>query len=39
VVLLNDRVHTIWRVDPERLRAAIAEATSATTGDAASARS
>lgn len=27
VVLINDRVHTIWRVDPDRLRAAL-EATS-----------
>ncbi|QYH34616.1 glutaredoxin family protein [Salinibacterium sp. M195] len=25
VVLINDRVHTIWRVDPERLRAALQE--------------
>jgi len=25
VVLINDRVHTIWRVDPERLRAALLE--------------
>ena len=23
VVLVNDRVHTIWRVDPDRLRDAI----------------
>ena len=23
VVLINDRVHTIWRVDPDRLRAAL----------------
>ena len=27
VVLINGRVHTIWRVDPDRLRAAL-EATS-----------
>jgi hypothetical protein len=27
VVLINDRVHTIWRVDRDRLRAAL-EATS-----------
>ena len=26
VVLLDDRVHTVWRVDPGRLRAAIAAA-------------
>ena len=26
VVLINDRVHTIWRVDESRLRAALAEA-------------
>ncbi len=25
VVLLNGRVHTIWRVDPARLRAALTE--------------
>lgn len=24
VVLIDDRVHTIWRVDPERLRRALA---------------
>lgn len=24
VVLIDDRVHTIWRVDPERLRKALA---------------
>ena len=24
VVLIDDRVHAIWRVDPERLRAALA---------------
>lgn len=24
VVLVDDRVHTIWRVDPERLRRALA---------------
>jgi glutaredoxin len=27
VVLINDRVHNIWRVDPDRLRAALKEAT------------
>ncbi|WP_207454471.1 glutaredoxin family protein [Desertivibrio insolitus] len=27
VVLINDRVHTIWRVDPTRLTAALQEAT------------
>jgi lipid-binding SYLF domain-containing protein len=27
VVLVNGRVHTIWRVDPARLRTAIEEAT------------
>lgn len=26
VLLIGDRVHTIWRVDPERLRSAIQEA-------------
>jgi len=26
VVLINDRVHTIWRVDENRLRAALASA-------------
>ncbi|PJJ70904.1 glutaredoxin [Diaminobutyricimonas aerilata] len=26
VVLIDDRVHTIWRVDESRLRAALAEA-------------
>jgi len=26
VVLLDDRVHTVWRVDPDRLRASIAAA-------------
>lgn len=26
VVMIDDRVHTIWRVDPERLRRAIEEA-------------
>jgi hypothetical protein len=26
VVLIDDRVHNIWRVDPERLRDALAEA-------------
>ncbi|TQO19523.1 glutaredoxin-like protein DUF836 [Rhodoglobus vestalii] len=25
VVLINDRVHTIWRVDPARLKAALLE--------------
>ena len=25
VVLINDRVHNIWRVDPDRLRAALSE--------------
>lgn len=25
VVLINDRVHTIWRVDPERLNVALLE--------------
>jgi glutaredoxin len=27
VVLINDRVHNIWRVDPDRLRVALKEAT------------
>ena len=27
VVLINDRVHNVWRVDPDRLRAALQEAT------------
>ena len=27
VVLINDRVHTIWRVDPARLSAALLEET------------
>jgi hypothetical protein len=27
VVLINDRVHNIWRVDPQRLRTALQEAT------------
>lgn len=27
VILINDRVHNIWRVDAERLRAALEEAT------------
>ncbi|MBH0025059.1 glutaredoxin family protein [Salinibacterium sp. SWN248] len=27
VVLINDRVHAIWRVEPERLRAALLEET------------
>jgi len=27
VVLINDRVHNIWRIDPERLRHALEEAT------------
>ena len=26
VVLLNDRVHTVWTVDPQRLRAALRSA-------------
>ncbi|KQO82328.1 MULTISPECIES: glutaredoxin family protein [unclassified Frigoribacterium] len=26
VVLIDDRVHTIWRVEPERLRAALRRA-------------
>ena len=26
VVLINDRVHTIWRVDPDRLTIALQEA-------------
>ena len=26
VVLVNERVHTIWRVDPARLRTALVEA-------------
>lgn len=26
VLLINDRVHTIWRVDPDRLSAALLEA-------------
>ena len=26
VVLIDDRVHTIWRVDPDRLRRALTEA-------------
>jgi hypothetical protein len=25
VLLVNDRVHTVWTVDPDRLRAALAE--------------
>jgi len=29
VVLINDRVHTIWRVDPSRLTTAIGEAAAA----------
>jgi hypothetical protein len=28
VVLINERVHNIWRIDPDRLRAALTEATS-----------
>jgi glutaredoxin len=28
VVLINDRVHNIWRVDADRLRVALKEATS-----------
>jgi hypothetical protein len=27
VVLINDRVHNIWRVDPDRFRMALAAAT------------
>ena len=27
VVLINDRVHNIWRVDPDRFRTALEEAT------------
>ncbi len=27
VVLIDDRVHNIWRIDPDRLRAALTEAT------------
>ena len=27
VVLINDRVHTVWRVDPDRLATAITQAT------------
>ncbi|MBH0130822.1 glutaredoxin family protein [Salinibacterium sp. NK8237] len=27
VVLINDRVHTMWRVEPQRLRAALLEET------------
>lgn len=27
VVLINDRVHTIWRVEPDRLSAALQEKT------------
>src|SRR5215218_4312250 len=38
VVLVNDRVHTIWRVEPERLRAAIVDA-AASTRDGSSAES
>lgn len=26
VVLIDDRVHTIWRVEPDRLRAALRKA-------------
>jgi len=26
VVLVNDRVHTIWRVEPDRLRSALLDA-------------
>ncbi len=29
VVLVNDRVHTIWRVDADRLRTALREVTNA----------
>lgn len=32
VVLIDDRVHTIWRVDPTRLRAALAAAVSTGVG-------
>ena len=35
VVLIDDRVHTIWRVEPERLRAALL---AASTGDGTPAR-
>jgi hypothetical protein len=38
VVLLNDRVHTIWRVEEQRLRSAILEA-AASTRDGATAES
>jgi hypothetical protein len=38
VVLLGDRVHTIWRVDEERLRSAILDA-AASTRDGATAES
>jgi glutaredoxin len=34
VVLLNDRVHTVWRVDPDRLAAALVAAQSPTASDA-----
>jgi hypothetical protein len=30
VVLIDDRVHTIWRVEPERLRVALRRVTSET---------
>jgi glutaredoxin len=30
VVLIDDRVHTIWRVDPDRLRRALTAATEGT---------
>jgi hypothetical protein len=29
-VLIDDRVHTIWRVEPERLRVALRRVTSET---------
>lgn len=29
VLLIDDRVHTIWRVDPQRLRTALTTATEA----------
>src|SRR3954466_13658437 len=38
VVLLNDRVHTVWKVEHERLRTAILDAAS-TTGDGTAAES
>ena len=39
VVLVNDRVHTVWTVDPVRLRTALAAASSDATGDARSVQS